>query len=34
VIATYVPAGDIVAGSFALDEPTDAEIERRRQLEG
>jgi hypothetical protein len=28
-----VPAGDIVAGSFALDEPTDAEVERRRNLE-
>ncbi|MDQ3985919.1 MAG: dihydrofolate reductase family protein [Actinomycetota bacterium] len=34
VIATYVPAGEIVTGSFALDEPTDAEIERRRKLEG
>ena len=33
VIATYVPAGEIVTGSFALDEPTDAEIERRRKLE-
>jgi dihydrofolate reductase len=32
VIATYVPAGEIVTGSFALDEPTDAEIERRRKL--
>jgi dihydrofolate reductase len=34
VIATYEPAGEIVTGSFALDEPTDAEIERRRKLEG
>jgi dihydrofolate reductase len=34
VIATYVPAGEIVTGSFALDEPTDTEIERRRRLEG
>ncbi|MGH2730052.1 MAG: dihydrofolate reductase family protein [Actinomycetota bacterium] len=33
VIATYEPAGEIVTGSFALDEPTDAEIERRRKLE-
>jgi dihydrofolate reductase len=33
VIATYVPAGEIATGSFALDEPTDAEIERRRKLE-
>jgi dihydrofolate reductase len=34
VIATYVPAGEVVTGSFALDQPTDAEIERRRKLEG
>jgi dihydrofolate reductase len=34
VIGTYVPAGEIVTGSFALDEPTEAEIERRRNLEG
>ena len=34
VIGTYVPAGDIPTGSFALEEPTDAEIERRRNLEG
>lgn len=34
VIAKYVPAGEIVTGSFALDEPTDVEIERRRKLEG
>jgi dihydrofolate reductase len=33
VIGTYVPAGDIRTGSFALEEPTDAEIERRRKLE-
>ena len=33
VIATYGPGGEIVTGSFALDEPTDAEIERRRKLE-
>ena len=34
VIATYEPAGEIAPGSFALDEPTEAEIERRRNLEG
>jgi dihydrofolate reductase len=34
VIATYEPAGEIVTGSFALEEPTDAEIERRRKQEG
>jgi hypothetical protein len=34
VIGTYAPAGEIVTGSFALDEPTEAEVERRRNLEG
>jgi dihydrofolate reductase len=34
VIGTYVPAGEIVTGSFALEEPTEAEIQRRRNLEG
>jgi dihydrofolate reductase len=34
VIATYVPAGELVPGSFAFEEPTEAEIERRRKLEG
>jgi dihydrofolate reductase len=34
LIATYEPAGEIVSGSFAMDEPTDAEVERRRKLEG
>ena len=32
VIATYQRAGEIEYGSFALEEPTDAEVERRRQL--
>jgi dihydrofolate reductase len=32
VMATYEPAGEIEVGSFALDEPTEAEIERRRRL--
>lgn len=34
MISKYVPAGEIVTGSFALDEPTDAEAERRRKVEG
>ena len=29
VMATYRPDGELVTGSFALDEPTDAEIRRR-----
>lgn len=33
MIATYEPAGEIATGSFALDDPTDAEVERRRRLE-
>jgi dihydrofolate reductase len=33
VIGTYEPAGELEYGSFALAEPTDAEIERRRRLE-
>lgn len=32
VIATYEPAGEIDYGSFALEEPTEAELERRRRL--
>jgi dihydrofolate reductase len=31
-INTYERAGDINSGSFEFDEPTDAEIERRRRL--
>jgi dihydrofolate reductase len=31
-ISTYQRAGDIDPGSFEFDEPTDAEIERRRRL--
>jgi dihydrofolate reductase len=34
VIATYVPAGELVTGSFALDEPSEAELERRRKQGG
>jgi dihydrofolate reductase len=33
VIGTYVPAGEIVTGSFALEDPTEAEMQRRRNLE-
>ncbi len=33
-INVYEPAGDIDTGSFEFDEPTDAELERRRRLEG
>ena len=33
-INVYVPDGDIDTGSFEFDEPTDAELERRRRLEG
>lgn len=32
VIATYEPAGAIECGSFAFEEPTQAEVERRRKL--
>jgi dihydrofolate reductase len=33
VIGTYEPAGEIATGSFALEEPTEAELQRRRNLE-
>ena len=32
IIATYEPAGELKTGSFALDIPGEAEIERRKQL--
>jgi dihydrofolate reductase len=32
VISTYVPAGELVTGSFALDEPSPAELARRAEL--
>ncbi|KQZ87163.1 dihydrofolate reductase [Mesorhizobium sp. Root157] len=32
IMATYQRSGDIKTGSFALEEPTDAEIERRAKL--
>jgi dihydrofolate reductase len=33
LIATYERAGEVQYGSFALDEPSEAEAERRRRLE-
>jgi len=32
VIATYERAGEVKYGSFALEEPTEAEVERRREI--
>ncbi len=32
IIATYERAGDIEPGSFGLEQPSDAELERRRRL--
>ena len=32
VVATYVPAGEIVTGSFAIEPPTEAELQRRADL--
>jgi dihydrofolate reductase len=34
IISVYAPAGEIDSGSFEFDEPTDAEVERRRKLLG
>ena len=34
VIATYERGGEVEYGSFALEEPTEAEIERRQRLDG
>ena len=33
-IAVYRRAGDVTAGSFEFDEPTDAELWRRERLAG
>jgi dihydrofolate reductase len=33
VMATYEPAGEVPIGSFALDEPTEAEVKRREDLQ-
>jgi hypothetical protein len=32
-MATYLRSGDIKTGSFALEEPSEAEVERRAGLE-
>ena len=32
IIATYEPAGEVPKGSFALEEPTEAEVERRAKI--
>ena len=32
LIASYERAGDVATGSFAMEQPTDAELERRRRL--
>jgi dihydrofolate reductase len=32
IMAAYEPVGDVPIGSFALDEPTEAEIERRERI--
>jgi dihydrofolate reductase len=33
VIATYRPAGRVRRGSFAFEEPTEREIERRKRMD-
>lgn len=33
VFATYEPAGEVPVGSFAMDQPSEAEIERREKIE-
>jgi len=32
IIASYIPGGELKTGSFALDNPTETEIERRKNL--
>jgi len=32
IVARYVPAGEVLTGSFALEQPTAAELERRKNL--
>ncbi|HEY0677019.1 MAG TPA: dihydrofolate reductase family protein [Chitinophagaceae bacterium] len=32
IMTTYIPSGEIKTGSFALDEPTDLEIKRRKEI--
>jgi hypothetical protein len=33
VIATYEPAGEVTAGTFATKEPSKAELKRREKVE-
>ena len=33
VFATYEPAGEVPIGSFAMDQPSEAELERREKIE-
>ena len=33
VLSTYEPAGDLETGSFAMEEPSGRELERRREIE-
>jgi hypothetical protein len=33
IMATYVRSGEIKTGSFALEEPSEAEVERRAKVE-
>jgi hypothetical protein len=33
-MTTYERVGEVEYGSFALEEPTDAELERRERIEG
>jgi dihydrofolate reductase len=32
ILATYVPGGELTTGSFALDQPTEAELARRKRV--
>jgi hypothetical protein len=32
IIASYEPAGDVQTGSFVTEEPSEAELERRRRM--
>ena len=34
IMAAYEPVGDVPIGSFALEQPTDAELDRRERLAG
>jgi hypothetical protein len=32
MVASYARAGEVKTGSFALEKPTEAEVERRKRL--